>query len=316
MSPQSTDSWSHLTATSNFNSQTSSNTALVAINWMTPITARFKHYSYEYRADAIRDSKTLGSVTTKFAYDGQMPIESYDGTTSTRNILGARGMDATITGSGLSYPIYDAHGNNMGTLAKNGSGYTVANRLSDDAWGAVCSGTPAGTGCYCATLGHPQDDESGFVYMRARYYDATSGRFLSEDSSKDGCNWIAYAYNNPITNSDKSGHDVIGDTIIGLILGFLTPLLMYLINGEEYTRKGSVLGTIAGGLGGAGCAYLKEFINQLLKRQGMALARPGEVIVGAVGGVAGIAAALLGERAGECLFELFMMDFEEAYGFR
>ncbi len=175
------------------------------LNRMTSLAAGSNNYSYVYRADGMRASKTLGSVTTKFAYDGQMPIESYDGTTSTKNILGARGMDATITGSGLSYPIYDAHGNNMGTLAKNGSGYTVANRLSYDAWGAVRSGTPAGTGRYCATLGHPQDDESGFIYMRARYYDASSGRFLSEDSDMHRMNLHVLCTDDPVNKADSSG---------------------------------------------------------------------------------------------------------------
>ncbi len=35
---------------------------------------------------------------------------------------------------------------------------------------------------YCANLGHNQDDESGLIYMRARYYEPASGRFVSEDS--------------------------------------------------------------------------------------------------------------------------------------
>lgn len=32
---------------------------------------------------------------------------------------------------------------------------------------------------YCANLERVQDDESGLVYMRARYYEPESGRFIS-----------------------------------------------------------------------------------------------------------------------------------------
>lgn len=41
---------------------------------------------------------------------------------------------------------------------------------------------------YCASLGHVADDEPGLVYMRARYYEPSSGRFVSEDSNKEGPN--------------------------------------------------------------------------------------------------------------------------------
>gem|GEM_PF-6689855 len=35
---------------------------------------------------------------------------------------------------------------------------------------------------YCANLGHKQDDESGLIYIRARYYEPGSGRFISQDT--------------------------------------------------------------------------------------------------------------------------------------
>lgn len=38
-----------------------------------------------------------------------------------------------------------------------------------DAWGAMRTGSAGGGSpmCYCASLGHLQDDESGLIYMRA-----------------------------------------------------------------------------------------------------------------------------------------------------
>ena len=31
-----------------------------------------------------------------------------------------------------------------------------------------------------------------------RYYDQSTGRFLSEDPARDGANWYAYCANNPL----------------------------------------------------------------------------------------------------------------------
>lgn len=41
--------------------------------------------------------------------------------------------------------------------------------------------------------------------MRARYYEASTGRFVSEDPSRDGANWFAYCQSNPILSVDPDG---------------------------------------------------------------------------------------------------------------
>jgi RHS repeat-associated protein len=119
--------------------------------------------------------------------------------------------------------MYDGHGNMISTLGKNGSGYTYSALRVFDAWGQVRLGATTGDpkGRYCANLGHVADDESGLVYMRARYYEPSSGRFVSEDPARDGANWFTYARNNPVKFADSSGRSpilVIGAIIIGSIM--------------------------------------------------------------------------------------------------
>src|ERR1700754_5183873 len=64
--------------------------------------------------------------------------------------------------------------------------------------------------------GHVSDDESNLVYMQARYYDASIGRFLSLDSQGVPAgnifflNRFAYANNSPTRYSDDHG-DKPGD---------------------------------------------------------------------------------------------------------
>jgi RHS repeat-associated protein len=48
-------------------------------------------------------------------------------------------------------------------------------------------------------------ESEGKIYFNARYYDPTTGRFLTEDPSRQGSNWYAYCGNNPINRIDPTG---------------------------------------------------------------------------------------------------------------
>ena len=200
------------------------------LNRMTSYTSNTNAtWSYEYRADGMRTRKAgvgTGTVETLYLHDGQMPIEeatySWSATRGNyseivRNGLGARGIDVmervkTGTGAGTfySYPVYDGHGNMIATLSKNGTGFSFGNQRAFDPWGTVrmwLSGGYAGfpSGRHSAAIGHQMDDESGLVYMRARYYESGSGRFISQDPAMHGSNWYSYCDNNPVDLADSSG---------------------------------------------------------------------------------------------------------------
>ncbi len=61
--------------------------------------------------------------------------------------------------------------------------------------------------------GHVYDDETGLIYMQARYYDPKLGRFISADtivqspSNPQTFNRYSYAGNNPVNYIDPSGHN-------------------------------------------------------------------------------------------------------------
>ena len=160
------------------------------LNRMTSFTSSSGVTNYVYRADGMRVSKSNSMGSTSYRYDGQMGMEDIDfasnGTVSkvTDYGIGPRGIDAMyVTQSGatsVNYPLYDAHGNMISTLNKQGTGgYAYSALRTFDAWGLIRRGAATGDpkGRYCASLGHKQDDESGLTYMRARYYEPTSGRF-------------------------------------------------------------------------------------------------------------------------------------------
>lgn len=80
-----------------------------------------------------------------------------------------------------------------------------------DVFGALRGG--AGSGTFGFT-GEQYDAETGYTYLRARYYDPALGRFVSADSVQpnapgtQGWNLYAYVANNATTWTDPSGNTV------------------------------------------------------------------------------------------------------------
>jgi RHS repeat-associated protein len=84
--------------------------------------------------------------------------------------------------------------------------------------------------------GREYDPETGLIYLRARYYDPSTGTFLQEDSfprfleDSQSLNRYSYVYNNPINATDPSGHFAL----VGTGIGLLEVLLVLLAAGAAY----------------------------------------------------------------------------------
>jgi RHS repeat-associated protein len=85
-------------------------------------------------------------------------------------------------------------------------------------YGSQALGTPPKGPGY---TGHVNDPDTGLVYMKARYYDPISGRFVSADPVKpnagnvNNLNRYAYANNNLVMNIDPDGRQGINQDIDG-----------------------------------------------------------------------------------------------------
>ena len=98
------------------------------------------------------------------------------------------------------YYFYNGHGDVV--AVKDSSGNTL-NTYEYDIWGNLTNKTEAMPQPYRYT-GEPQDDESGLIYLRARYYDPAVARFITEDMYTGqidkplSLNLYTYVSNNPV----------------------------------------------------------------------------------------------------------------------
>ena len=99
------------------------------------------------------------------------------------------------------YYSYDGHGSVVNI--SNESGKSIKS-YDYDAFGVELNKDANDTNLfrYC---GEQYDNETDSIYLRARYYSPSLGRFTTEDSAKDGDNWYSYCAGNPVSFWDPSG---------------------------------------------------------------------------------------------------------------
>lgn len=87
---------------------------------------------------------------------------------------------------------------------KNAKG-EVVNRYSYDVWGDLIASEEQVPNAI-RYRGEYQDAETGFYYLRGRYYDPATRKFTTLDPAEDGLNWNIYCEGNPIDYVDPSGY--------------------------------------------------------------------------------------------------------------
>ena len=186
---------------------------------------------YVYSSDGFRRRVTVGGVTTDSVLDNGMLVrERSGGVNKATYLVGARGPEYRRDDStgAVRWYLYDGLGSSLGEVDPSGN---VTSSRKYDVYGAVRGGVNSGGTSkqkFVGALGHQSDDETGLVYMRARYYDPATGRFISQDSVGSGLNWFIYCSDNPINRMDASGHDMISDIISSI---------MKVLNGDSDAAK-------------------------------------------------------------------------------
>jgi len=168
-------------------------------------TVNFKYDPFGRR---VQKSFTQGSTTTNtnYLYDWANLIEELDNGGNVLARYAQVGIDdplSELRSGTTSY--YEQDSLSSVTSLSNSSGALV-NTYSYDSYGNSTMSTGTIINPFRFT-GREFDSETGIHEYRARYYDETIGRFVSEDPSSpnEGPNLYAYVYNNPTGSIDPTG---------------------------------------------------------------------------------------------------------------
>ncbi|NLD37093.1 MAG: RHS repeat-associated core domain-containing protein [Desulfatiglans sp.] len=164
-------------------------------------------YFYDGMGKRVRAVRS--GVTTKYIYDarGNLLAEADSNNVIQRYYIYGNGLMAKVTASENTYCYhYNATGS---TIAITDSSQSIVNKYAYTPFGEIGNEVEA--------LAQPfkyigqygvMSESNGLYYMRARYYDPTLGRFISEDPLGFGAgdvNLYVYVNNNPVLLIDPSG---------------------------------------------------------------------------------------------------------------
>ena len=172
--------------------------------------------SYKYNADGLRTSKTVDGKTINHIWDGNKQIvvdmddsDWYSAEVYVRgtNLLAKFSKQSGNVKTDYQYYTQNAHGDVVNLTDADGA---VTKSYTYDAFGVEQNIDDADNNAfrYC---GEYYDAETGTIYLRARYYNPTLGRFISRDphpgKSKDALslNRYTYCHNNPLAFIDPLG---------------------------------------------------------------------------------------------------------------
>jgi len=170
--------------------------------------------SFEYDGDGNRISKTVNGIKTKYINHispiPQVLLETTDQNSVTARYTYADARLNQTNYGATSFYVYDKPGKS--TTALIDSSQTTLNSYAYDSFGIIQTDNETTLNNFKYD-GEQFDDETGLVYLRHRYYDSETGRFLNKDpfpgyvKAPQTINPYPYVGNNPVNRMDPSGLD-------------------------------------------------------------------------------------------------------------
>ena len=184
--------------------------------------------TYAYDGDGLRVGRTTDGVASAYLWDRTLDVPEVVGDGSSW-FLQAPGSTVSFGASGTTYLLEDAVGSTR--LVTDGAGAAIG-RTAYEPFGAVRS--QSGDVPFLGFAGE-LTDPTRLIYLRARYYEPSLGRFLSVDPVQpnapgtQGWNRYIYALDNPTTLVDPRGLSPFAEfsvrsALIGAALGVGTRL--------------------------------------------------------------------------------------------
>ena len=229
----------------------------------------------QYDTDGNRVAKTVGAVTTRYLVDDLNPtgyaqvVEEVTGTTAQRiYTYGLQRISQTQQIANAWTPaFYGYDGAGTVRLLTDGTG-TVTDTYDYDAWGNAVNTTGSTPNVYLYR-GEQYDPDLGLYYLRARYFNPATGRFLSRDPEACGCKFCTehparlhkylYAAADPVNRIDPRGRMEMVD--YALLVGGITLSTVVAVNYELKTHAAANLIAWVG----TGIAAVMEKVDCVLR---------------------------------------------------
>jgi RHS repeat-associated protein len=213
------------------------------------------------------DGAGAGSaVQTWMVYDNRNIYADFNGSGNvTVRYLSGPALDALIartdSGGTTAWYLPDQLGSVRDIANTSG---TVVDHVSYASFGSILSESSPGNGDRFKFTGREYDSAADLYYYRARYYDASAGRFISQDPlgfSAGDFNTYRYVVNGPTDANDPTGEilpvliPLLMAMAIGGAIGGATGLAYYLVTEPDRNAAGAGMAFLEGfGLGALGGA--------------------------------------------------------------
>ncbi|MEA2640347.1 MAG: hypothetical protein QOF51_1741, partial [Chloroflexota bacterium] len=192
-------------------------------NRRTGATAGGAISSYGFDRDGKRVSRTSGGTTNSYVYDttGGLPMLLDDG--QRKYVYGPSGVLYEVDkASGSPYVLHtDAQGSVR--VITDSLGNVVESYYNDEYGNPLITLSASAPNNVASQplqyTAEPRDSETGLIYLRARMYDPSLGRFLQRDpkgltscdkTRPGSLNMFTYAEDNPLTIGDPTGMQATG----------------------------------------------------------------------------------------------------------
>ena len=192
--------------------------------------------TFKYDSDGLRLIKDVNGVEHKYIWQGGKLISEQYSNKTLEFFYDEAGNPFALSYNnngtiGVYYYVTNLQGDVVKLVKANGE---VKATYEYDAWGNILNAdslTNLGNINPLRYRGYYYDAESGFYYLKSRYYDPKICRFINADGLAStgqgflGCNMFAYCGNCPSRYSDHSGkyvedHDITPYDPDGEIIGF------------------------------------------------------------------------------------------------
>ena len=178
--------------------------------------------AYSYDADGTRVAKTVDGSETRYLVDANRQyaqvLEEYKTDTGIEvSYVYGNELSSQYQAEESIFYLYDGHSGVRGLTDASGS---VADTYLYDAYGNVLKQVGDTENSYLYR-GEQSDAETNLQYLRARYNDVNTGRFVSTDPFLGEAvvplsrHRYLYGYNNPLTYIDPTGQTTINEILTG-----------------------------------------------------------------------------------------------------